>query len=140
MTTIQMIIMGTIILYLCMVIFTGVMIGRRSKKSSEGFYLGGRGMGPLVCLLYTSVIYENGEYRACPFWIIALDIFIQERYFRTFPIRCCLDHKLILHQIDAEAMILIGVCLNFAVPGREKIYGAQHDLLRSGVTNDNIFH
>ena len=43
-----MIIMGTIILYLCMVIFTGVMIGRRSKKSSEGFYLGGRGMGPLV--------------------------------------------------------------------------------------------
>ena len=48
MTTIQMIIMGTIILYLCMVIFTGVMIGRRSKKSSEGFYLGGRGMGPLV--------------------------------------------------------------------------------------------
>lgn len=34
MTTIQMIIMGTIILYLCMVIFTGVMIGRRSKKSS----------------------------------------------------------------------------------------------------------
>ena len=37
MTTIQMIIMGTIILYLCMVIFTGVMIGRRSKKSSEGF-------------------------------------------------------------------------------------------------------
>ena len=40
--------MGTIILYLCLVIFTGVMIGRRSKKSAEGFYLGGRGMGPLV--------------------------------------------------------------------------------------------
>jgi len=40
--------MGTIILYLCFVIFTGVMIGRRSKKSAEGFYLGGRGMGPLV--------------------------------------------------------------------------------------------
>ena len=38
--------MGTIILYLCLVIFTGVMIGRRSKKSAEGFYLGGRGMGP----------------------------------------------------------------------------------------------
>ena len=44
----HLIIMGTIILYLCLVIFTGVMIGRRSKKSSEGFYLGGRGMGPLV--------------------------------------------------------------------------------------------
>ena len=40
--------MGTIILYLCFVIVTGIMIGRRSKKSSEGFYLGGRGMGPLV--------------------------------------------------------------------------------------------
>ncbi len=48
MTTSQLCIMGTIILYLCLVIFTGVMIGRRSKKSSEGFYLGGRGMGPLV--------------------------------------------------------------------------------------------
>lgn len=44
----HLIIMGTIILYLCLVIFTGVMIGRRSKKNSEGFYLGGRGMGPLV--------------------------------------------------------------------------------------------
>jgi len=48
MTTAQILIMGTIILYLCFVIVTGVMIGRRSKKSSEGFYLGGRGMGPLV--------------------------------------------------------------------------------------------
>lgn len=48
MTTFQMCIMGTIIAYLCLVIFTGVMIGRRSKKSAEGFYLGGRGMGPLV--------------------------------------------------------------------------------------------
>ena len=46
MTTIQMIIMGTIILYLCMVIFTGVMIGRRSKKSSEGFYLAGGAWAP----------------------------------------------------------------------------------------------
>ena len=36
MTTTQACIMGTIILYLCFVIFTGVMIGRRSKKSSEG--------------------------------------------------------------------------------------------------------
>ena len=40
--------MGTIIAYLCFVILTGIMIGRKSKKSSEGFYLGGRGMGPLV--------------------------------------------------------------------------------------------
>ena len=48
MTTAQICIMGTIILYLCFVIFTGVMIGRRSKKSAEGFYLGGRGIGPLV--------------------------------------------------------------------------------------------
>lgn len=48
MTTTQACIMGTIILYLCFVIFTGVMIGRRSKKSAEGFYLGGRGIGPLV--------------------------------------------------------------------------------------------
>jgi len=44
----QIIIMATIIAYLCFVIFTGIMIGRRSKKSAEGFYLGGRGMGPLV--------------------------------------------------------------------------------------------
>ncbi|MBR6500695.1 MAG: sodium/proline symporter [Firmicutes bacterium] len=48
MSTAQIAIMATIIAYLCFVIFTGVMIGRRSKKSSEGFYLGGRGMGPLV--------------------------------------------------------------------------------------------
>ena len=48
MTSAQIAIMATIILYLCFVIVTGIMIGRRSKKSSEGFYLGGRGMGPLV--------------------------------------------------------------------------------------------
>ena len=42
MSTAQICIMGTIILYLCFVIITGVMIGRRSKKSAEGFYLGGR--------------------------------------------------------------------------------------------------
>ena len=48
MTSSQICIMATIVLYLCFVIFTGVMIGRRSKKSAEGFYLGGRGMGPLV--------------------------------------------------------------------------------------------
>ena len=48
MSTAQICIMATIIVYLCLVIFTGVMIGRRSKKSAEGFYLGGRGIGPLV--------------------------------------------------------------------------------------------
>ena len=42
MTSAQIAIMTTIILYLCLVIFTGVMIGKRSKKSAEGFYLGGR--------------------------------------------------------------------------------------------------
>ena len=46
MTSAQIAIMTTIILYLCLVIFTGVMIGKRSKKSAEGFYLGGRGMAP----------------------------------------------------------------------------------------------
>ena len=48
MTSAQICITVVIILYLCFVIFTGVMIGRRSKKSAEGFYLGGRGIGPLV--------------------------------------------------------------------------------------------
>ena len=48
MTIAQICITATIIVYLCLVIFTGVMIGRRSKKSAEGFYLGGRGLGPLV--------------------------------------------------------------------------------------------
>ena len=48
MSTSQFCIMATIIVYLCLVIFTGVMIGRRAKHGSEGFYLGGRGMDPLV--------------------------------------------------------------------------------------------
>lgn len=48
MTSNQICVMATIIFYLFFVIFTGVMIGRRSKKSAEGFYLGGRGMGPIV--------------------------------------------------------------------------------------------
>ncbi len=37
-----------IILYLAFVIITGIMIGKQTKQSSEGFFLGGRGMGPLV--------------------------------------------------------------------------------------------
>ncbi|OUQ79485.1 sodium/proline symporter [Flavonifractor sp. An100] len=48
MTVAQICITATIIVYLCFVICTGVWIGRRSKKSAEGFYLGGRGLGPLV--------------------------------------------------------------------------------------------
>lgn len=41
-------ILAVIIIYLLLVICTGVYIGRRTKQSSEGFFLGGRGMGPLV--------------------------------------------------------------------------------------------
>ena len=41
-------ILVVIIIYLLLVIFTGIMIGRKTKQSSEGFFLGGRGMGPLV--------------------------------------------------------------------------------------------
>ena len=37
-----------IAIYLLFVIFTGVSIGRRTKQDSEGFFLGGRKMGPLV--------------------------------------------------------------------------------------------
>ena len=48
MTSAQICITAVIVLYLCFVIFAGVMIGRRSKKGAEGFYLGGRGLGPLV--------------------------------------------------------------------------------------------
>lgn len=48
MTNTQLSIALVILLYLCFVICTGVWIGRKSKKSSEGFYLGGRSMGPLV--------------------------------------------------------------------------------------------
>ncbi|MCI8423157.1 MAG: sodium/proline symporter [Lawsonibacter sp.] len=48
MTREQICITAVILLYLCFVILTGVFIGRRTKKSAEGFYLGGRGIGPLV--------------------------------------------------------------------------------------------
>lgn len=41
-------ILAVIIIYLLLVICTGVYIGRRTKQNSEGFFLGGRGMGPLV--------------------------------------------------------------------------------------------
>lgn len=48
MTTAHLCIMITIIVYLCFVILTGLMIGRKSKSGAEGFYLGGRSVGPLV--------------------------------------------------------------------------------------------
>ena len=37
-----------IAVYLLFVILTGVIIGSKTEQSSEGFFLGGRGMGPLV--------------------------------------------------------------------------------------------
>ena len=48
MTGLDICIMATIIVYLFFVIFVGVFVGSRSKKDSEGFFLGGRGLGPLV--------------------------------------------------------------------------------------------
>ena len=44
----NIIILSVIIAYLLFVILTGVYIGRKTKQNSEGFFLGGRGMGPLV--------------------------------------------------------------------------------------------
>lgn len=41
-------ILGVIIVYLLLVVIVGVIIGRKSKQSSEVFFLGGRKMGPLV--------------------------------------------------------------------------------------------
>lgn len=41
-------IMAVIIIYLIFVIFAGIMIGRKTKNSSEDFFLGGRKMNPLV--------------------------------------------------------------------------------------------
>ena len=47
-TVSNIIIVGVIITYLLLVIVVGMNIGRKTKKDSEGFFLGGRGMGPLV--------------------------------------------------------------------------------------------
>ena len=44
----SVIMMITIICYLIFVAATGMYIGMKTKQSSEGFFLGGRGMGPLV--------------------------------------------------------------------------------------------
>ena len=44
----SIIIMVVIVVYLILVIFTGVMIGRKTKQNSEDFFLGGRKMNPLV--------------------------------------------------------------------------------------------
>ena len=48
MSAIELSIMAVILCYICFVILAGVLIGRRSKSGAEGFYLGGRGLGPLV--------------------------------------------------------------------------------------------
>ena len=44
---INAIIMGTIIVYLCLLIGVGVYNGKKNSNT-EDFYLGGRRMGPLV--------------------------------------------------------------------------------------------
>ena len=44
----DLVMMITIVVYLGLVILTGVLIGKRMKKNTEGFYLGGRGVGPIV--------------------------------------------------------------------------------------------
>lgn len=41
-------ILAVIVIYLLFVIITGINIGKKTKQSSEGFFLGGRKMGPLV--------------------------------------------------------------------------------------------
>ena len=48
MSAAQICISIVIVAYLGFVIVTGIMIGRKSKKTAEGFYLGGRSMGPIV--------------------------------------------------------------------------------------------
>lgn len=45
---VNIIILSVIVIYLLFVICTGVFIGKKTKQNSEGFFLGGRGMGPLV--------------------------------------------------------------------------------------------
>ena len=37
-----------IVVYLVLVVLVGTMIGRKTKQNSEGFFLGGRALGPLV--------------------------------------------------------------------------------------------
>ena len=44
----NVIILSVIVAYLLFVILTGVYIGKKTKQNSEGFFLGGRSMGPLV--------------------------------------------------------------------------------------------
>lgn len=46
--SIDITILIVIAIYLLFVILTGVIIGSKTEQSSEGFFLGGRGMGPLV--------------------------------------------------------------------------------------------
>ena len=67
MTSAQIAIMTTIILYLCLVIFTGVMIGKRSKKSAEGFYLGGLRPGTRLHVHLSSDIETAIEVGRAPY-------------------------------------------------------------------------
>ena len=49
MTSAQIIIVVTIVLYLVAMVFVGVYFGKKgSGSSSDDFYLGGRKMGPIV--------------------------------------------------------------------------------------------
>ena len=48
MTSAQIIIVVTIVLYLVAMVFVGVYFGKKGSSSSDDFYLGGRKMGPVV--------------------------------------------------------------------------------------------
>ncbi len=48
MSTAQVIIIVTILLYLASMLIIGAVFSKRSNNSSEDFYIGGRGLGPIV--------------------------------------------------------------------------------------------
>ena len=93
----QIIIMATIIAYLGFVILTGVMIGRRSKKSSEGFYLGGRGVGPTVTAMSAEASMMSSMVElSYPFSVNSVQaaeaifplVFLSERFPMGLSFRC----------------------------------------------------
>ena len=111
MSGLQFAIMATMIAYLCFVIVTGIMIGRRSKKSAEGFYLGGRGIGPLSGVAdagWTAIGLAIGTY--LNFLLVAKKIrrysvrldaitipsFISKRYGEKKPVIMCIASVAIL--------------------------------------------
>ncbi len=47
----QVLIIGTIVLYLFVMVLTGVYFNKKGEQSTEGFYLGGRKLGPLVAAM-----------------------------------------------------------------------------------------